>query len=694
MKTRIDNKTPLESFDSFLKQDDLENSWNQFQSIICTDDVFKLDFKSHYSPLVDLIINSGMISESNDMLNIIVTSLNDMGVLKDFDYYLCLLKIYEFQCNSEKVLEIDSEIGTLDTFAPISLKNSIISTLFKTNHAEKAISLFKDVEIKNLDSETFFIMIKGCLENDLFENVDSYWTLMQDLKLPVDPRLHSLMISYWCESNRSEIALSYTVSLESLDVGVLGTCLSSLLNGLFILRKHELVVEISKKYESNLDLNSKITLIKSLIALKDFDSALIKFSNLSTSESLNEYNRLEIYQELISEAQSNSDLDLAKRAFESLSSDNLVITPVILNSMISILVEKSMINEALEFFSNYKRQCEQKLLNLNVPTTVYDLLMNGLSRQFRLTEFTTLWNEAETSGDVGPSTFHIALNTYISVKDVPKAFKVCKTIMNSDDIQKPTIKVLLDLFESAAITSKYREMIQILEWIRSTRSVNEELNNEISKLVLLKIAPLSQSIEKFLTLSMADSVNGEFKSSAMTLFQEFLALNVALPYSLFKAVIVNYHASKDMVGVAKTMGLAIKQSRGKDGNPLNAECVAAFLEAARDLCGKTAASSVLKLVFADNLKLNEVGYKSLLVMASKFGWFDEISRLFQDMSISGIIIDSKLYGQVDANLKKNGHEDVASLLATYMERTFPEVIGSWLEFIEFDVIAEMKRLRD
>jgi hypothetical protein len=413
------------------------------------------------------------------------------------------------------------------------------------------------------------------------------------------------------------------------------------------------------------------------------DDSPHKDVSMSSADSSDGDASAEVSSEVVEE-KVDSPVQFCRDLVLDLQRNQLKMSPVILGSLVQIYTQFQELDDAMQVYLNYMVASTHLAVNNEVPVNVYDTLLANLAKNYRMQEFSSIWNSVcDTPAD---STLRIALDAFISTMDIKSAIEICTIVMeDEDETRRPPLSVFMDLFESCAITGKYLEMINVLQWIRSVpRHGKSKL--DVSRILETRIVPISQSITPLIARLQPSTK----PAPPILLYQEFLALDVPLPYPLFTAVI-SYHArAKDMVNVAKTISIVIKQSHAT-GNAPRAECISAFLTACRELCGRDAASSVLKLVCTERLALDVSGYESLMVLCARNGWVCEMCDYVDGMSKDGIRVPWKLYGALLDEMKECGHNAVREVFKEFMERGYPEVVGQWLEWKEAGDFKNIKR---
>ncbi|KAJ3217880.1 hypothetical protein HK099_005306 [Clydaea vesicula] len=594
---------------------------------------------------------------------------------------------------------------------------------------------------------------EGCFEIQNWKLVEEYYETLLAMGSKISPsyndfeNYNEMILKAWCNLNKLDKAVEYVQNLPTQQQGLTTDQIVFLVNLLSkeLLEKGETekAVKLCEHFKSNAEFKphpeTVLVMIKSYCESDNITTALatiVDFSlRYSTGKKSMEILKMEseMYKFLFMSACKKLDGAFIDEILISMKRDDILVTSEILNILIEYYIKQDLIDDALKVYLSFKFESQERLREatadldnahniqslkqeLKIPVSVYNYILAGLASHFRMLEFRELWNELKDLNLATSGTYLLVLESYLHVADVSSAFEVCQHLMDDITLEKPNVKLILKLLDATITSGKHKETAQVIRWIRlvSKKSEEEQINLEAVKNLKTKVLPITQLMEKFILEGLPEKftntkplveTNDKLRT-ALDIYEELLKLDVSLPYSLYTAFIKHYHLRvKDMVGVARTWTSAVKQSKLQGQHALPAELVASFLHASKDLCLKQTASHVLKFVYTENIVLNKISYEHILFIASKFGWLDIVTDFLEKMENDGIKVDSNIFDFCFKNLK-NFHSDANStgkkkaiinqskLFEKYMEKNFPEAIGSWYDISDNQLINEMKRLAE
>jgi hypothetical protein len=662
-----------------------------------------MKLSTHYIPLKDLVSKSDLATRG-EKLELIYKSVLDVGIEASPAFYDSILKEFENIGDIERAEEIVkvyvNGVETYNCLMRMYHDNSVIITALLDKMKAEGV---------DPDSETYRAVIQAlCNSSEYTSALDQYEDSIE-AGITTHESVYANLVSCWCHTGDAEKAID-NVRLDPSFQNQ--TCIFSLSKELASLEMWERLSTIYDSVKLTIDIPTRAIFLRSFLnGSRDLSTACgvlkdtLETCSREDIEGAQSKAVVSMYESLLLfVAESpvvNGSVDVSNTIEESVSREaesedkdpvdspvqfcrdlvldlqrnQLRMSPGVLSALVQIYTQFQELDDAMHVYLNYREASTHRVVNAVVPVIVYDTLLSNLAKHYRMQEFSSIWNIiGDTAAD---STQHIALNAFISTMDIPSAMEICKNVMgDEDDTRHPQLSVFMDLFESCAITGKYLDMISVLQWIRRVpRHGKSKL--DVSHILETRIVPISQSI----TPLISRLSHQQASAPPILLYQEFLALGVPLPYSLFSAMI-SYHArGNDMVNIAKTMSIVIKQSH-TTGNPPRADCITAFLVAARDLCGREAASSVLKLVYSERLALDMPGFDCLMTICARNGWACELCDFVTQMDGEGKRFPWKLYGSLLDEMKEHGHADVSGVFKEFMMNGYPEVVGEHLEYKE------------
>jgi tetratricopeptide (TPR) repeat protein len=714
----------------------------QFSSLLDHADALTLDLSSHYIPLKDMVSEED-ISTRGERLELIYKSVIDSGIEASPAFFDSIVNEFERIGDIERAQDIvkvyEKTIETYNSLMRMYDDNSVV-----------VLELLQELRDGGLipDSETYLAISKALCNSAEYLSAFDYYEESIEAGITPHPSFYPVMLACWCRSGEVEKAID-NVRLDPLYQNP--ACILALSEELASLKMWDILTGMYGNVKETIDIPARAIFLRAFLNgsrrdLKEACGVLKDVLDTSTSEDIEGVGSegvISMYESLLQfiadippppvdsslKVDGTSDAESPVDAIDPVDTDALLevaesaeveesggekadspiqfcrdlvldlqrnqvrMSPVMLGSLVQIYTQYQDLDDAMQVYLNFCSMQTQSVVNNEIPVVVYDTLLSSLAENYRMQEFSSIWESVrDTPAD---STLRIALDAFIATMDIPSAMSICKNVMiEVEGLEvgvlsrpaRPPISVFMDLFESCAITGKYGEMVKVLQWIRRIPRSGKSLVG-VSHILEKRIVPISQSIIPLISHLPPNNKH----SPSILLYNEFLSLEVPLPYPLFTAVISYYARANDMVNIAKTMSIVIKQSHAT-GNAPKADCIAAFLTACRELCGKEAASSVLKLVCTERLELDASGYQSLLIMSARNGWVCEMCDFVDVMSRNKCKIGWKLYGELGEMMKENGHGAVREVFEEFMVRGYPEVVGEAEEWKESGEYKNMRRV--
>ncbi|KAL3899106.1 MAG: hypothetical protein SGCHY_002284 [Lobulomycetales sp.] len=685
----------------------------QFESLQQHKDGLKLELSSHYLPLVRQLNSGRFQSAGSETLEGIWRAAVDSGKMNDqgpdsIQFSREILLLFERNREISKALALVKALKQ----PQIEFINLIIRMHFAAKDPAAAVSVFSGMNEEyglQPDAETFGELVTGFHRNEDCQKSLYFFRQAFNTGHILSEKGYSLGISSWCRTGEHDQASMFVKELVASDKpdSIKASCFRSLIYELNVLEQWDEILQLRSFAGEHASVTCKSLFLRAFLQLGNLDSAcnvLTKDTLESLDPSLDSSKESSsalqsMYEDLLKYVAENPTevlpVEFCRDLMLDMRRNQVDMTPGMLSTLTRVYCQFKSFDDAMQSFVSYLEQSTKLTQNRFVPPDVYDTLLPSLAANFCMEEFMTVWDTiCDTATD---SQCMVALDAFIAVKDIPRAIKIGARFFAND--RPLPVNTLTQLFEACAITGEYKNLISVFRWAKRDRSAMKK----IPDLIRNHLQPISQTlapiIKKHAKLNDKDaaeqSEEGELSIKAiLLLYKEFLGLDVPLPYQLYAAMI-EYHASqKDMVNVAKTMALVIKQSHLPDQNPPKADCVSAFLVAATDLCGEDAAKSVLKLVQAEGLELDQAGYSRMFILCARHGWICDLCDFVASMTAKGIKMPWKLYGTLLETLEKNGHRGLAGFFKDHMTARYPEIVGEWTEYLESTKRREMRLIRE
>lgn len=361
-------------------------------------------------------------------------------------------------------------------------------------------------------------------------------------------------------------------------------------------------------------------LTKNYCATNDLKYACQSLSEFSLNYSPEDHSRLfnsklnplsDLSESVIKLACVENNAELAEQVVLDLQRNHCKLSASSLEALVELYVKQENIDEAIQLvmtFTNTSTPLTSLSSTSGVPASVYNYLLAGLASQYRMDEFTDLFQSLRDEDLLTEISRTIAFEAYLRANDAEKSFEVCRLLFDENESKQETvdreikepepavkdngvkmqslkkrlekitadlvsnektleevfekseevpivekapvasIESLLKLFELVMISKKYSPSSQVFKWLRLTlkhSTLTEEQHKELWDLIKTRVTPLSEYIRDDLLASVSRAESEETSTKPQQQLQkEEPALQI------FKEFVTNRIELPDSVYIA------------------------------------------------------------------------------------------------------------------------------------------------